>query len=140
MGTWGPESFENDSAMDWLDDLVQLDHDSFNFIISTLERSISSEMIYYGDRFADTYNIDTAIAAAEIVAALKGRPHKNLTKTIGEWVNNHRNYGNQYMIDLAIAAVTRALEVQEYRELWANPAIYDQWREVVSDLKIRLQA
>jgi hypothetical protein len=63
MGAWGPGSFENDSALDWVSELEQFD--DLHLVVSTLEQAIDDDLIRYGDGFVDTNNVDTAIAAAE---------------------------------------------------------------------------
>jgi hypothetical protein len=138
MGAWGPGSFENDSALDWADDLVQ--YNDLAWVVSTLEQAVDDYLIRYGDGFTDSATADNAIAAAEVVAALSGRPSEALPRVVIEWIHQHNLLVDTNIQALAIRVVNRALNTRELRDLWGEETDYDEWKRVVEDLKSRLQA
>jgi hypothetical protein len=60
-----------------------------------------------------------AIAAAEVVAALAGKPAPNLPPEVGEWVACNK-LPNRGLIEVAKRVVSRVLENSELKELWAE--------------------
>jgi Domain of unknown function (DUF4259) len=83
--------------------------------------------------------IDTAIAAAEVAAALKGYPSGALPTAIKEWIRSHNLYVDTNIIELAIRVINRALNTHELRDLWADQTEHDEWKRVVEDLRLRLE-
>jgi hypothetical protein len=72
MGAWGSDSFENDDASDWVADLCDApDHAAIVNTLSTVADIGASE-------YLEATDCSVGIAAAEVVAALKGVPNSNL--------------------------------------------------------------
>ena len=67
MGAWDATSFGNDTANDWAYDLEKCD--DLSYIESTLQ-----EVLDTGDDYLDSDPASEAIAAAEVLAWLRGRP------------------------------------------------------------------
>ncbi|WP_419964677.1 DUF4259 domain-containing protein [Pelomonas cellulosilytica] len=59
-GAWGPGSFENDGALDWIIDFARAP--SVEFVRSSLERALADGVI-------DSLHGQAALAAAEVVAS-----------------------------------------------------------------------
>lgn len=137
MSAWGTGSFENDSALDWMDKLE--DYRNIDLIKSTLVQAIDNDLVIYGDGFVDTAAVDTAIAAAEVVAALKDHPSEFLPTPIKEWIRNHNIYIDDNILELAIRVIKRASNTYELRDLWADPTEHNEWKRVVEDLRLRLE-
>lgn len=137
MSAWGSGSFENDNALDWVYDLQS--YDDLDFIVSTLEQANDHEFIRYGQGHVTTYTVDAAIAAAEVVAALCGRPSEVLPPALTKWIQSHSLPVDTNTIELAIRIVTRALNTHELRNLWGEQTDYDEWKRVVEGLILRLQ-
>lgn len=69
MGAWGSGSFENDDALDWLTDFCDdPDKGLIADALTTVAEMDDSE-------YLEAPDCCVAIAAAEIVAALKGAPN-----------------------------------------------------------------
>src|SRR5689334_5235570 len=82
MGTTGTGAFENDGAMDWAFKLTSL-RAGTTAIAAALKRANKT-------RPGATVELDDAaqgLAAAEIVAAGRGHPAKNLPGHVLEWVS-----------------------------------------------------
>jgi Domain of unknown function (DUF4259) len=78
MGTWGSDSFENDYALDWIAGFC--DAPCNELVLSALSRV--AEMDFFDDLKAPECSV--GIAAAEVVAALKGVPSPNLPAEANE--------------------------------------------------------
>lgn len=71
MGIWGSDSFENDDALDWIADFC--DAPAMELLSKALSRV--AEKDFFDCLAARECRI--AIAAAEVVAALRGAPNPN---------------------------------------------------------------
>ena len=75
MGTWGMGTFEDDDALDWLHDLEEQG-------LPILERALSMQLPEY----LSAPDGQVLLAAAEVVAAMKGSPADDLPDAIDDWL------------------------------------------------------
>jgi hypothetical protein len=131
MGTWDETSFGNDAANDWAYGLEGCD--DLSYIDATLQRIIDA-----GDEYLEGPDGDEAIAAAEVVAWLLGRPTpvNAYTKKVAEWVATHPIQPPPEVTQKAVSALDRILrQPSELLELWEGS---DRWTASVADLRARL--
>lgn len=76
-GAWESGSFDNDDAMDWVATCARSSGTSA--IGKTLEMSLESA-------YLEAPEASEAIAAAEVVAAARGKPSPKLPKALGAWL------------------------------------------------------
>lgn len=132
MGAWGMKSFENDEASDWLIDFEGSKE------IKQLEKTIS-QIIRDGAR-PDVPECAIAIAAAELVAALKGSPAEDLPDSANEWAKSQDRSRLNGLLDNAIMAVSKIKNGSELQESWKMSGALDGWLESVNDLEKRLSS
>lgn len=123
MGAWGKGSFDNDSALDWMGELVE--GDDLALVMETLALR--------GDA---TQGADV-LAAAEVVAALNGRPLDRLPEELGEWLVDKAALGRA-VTRKAIEAVEWVWGFSELRELWEDAGKLDAWGAELAKLRHRL--
>ena len=132
MGAWGHESFDNDDALDWIAELeasagIGAFSDAFNRVIEQAEEYIEAP------------ECSMAIAAAEVAAALGGKPCEHLPDEIAAWID-----GKPPLPPTIIEKAHRALDLilgeSELHELWEeNEDSFPKWLAAVKDLKSRLE-
>ena len=88
-----------DDALDWVNDFSN--QPSKGFIESTLKAAIES------DEYLEAPESSMAIAAAEVVAALRDAPHPTLPDEIQAVLSSSEITIDQSLIDLALKAVER---------------------------------
>lgn len=133
MGAWGAGSFENDDASDWIADFCE-DPDE-----GLISEALSAVAGMDADEYLEAPDCSVALAAAEIVAALKGSPDPQLPGEAGECVARLKSKAEPEMISLALRAVGRVKADSELKELWdesENPA---DWYSAVDGLEARLK-
>lgn len=129
MGAWGFQAFENDDALDWLEEL----------------EAGGAEVVRQGlDTVADGYieapDGSVAVAAAEITAAAQGNPNGDLPENVTVWVTAHGAELTAEDAQLALEAVVRvAGEESELAELW-DEADEPEWKESLDNLSESLLA
>ena len=131
MGAWDTSSFGNDTANDWaygLDDCTDL----------SLIESALYQVTNAGDEYIEASDGEEAIAAAEVLAWLRGNraPVNAYTEKIAIWVDAHPIVPPSTLVELAITVLDRLQrEPSELIELWAG---YSEWQTAMADLRVRL--
>jgi len=129
MGAWGVGNFENDDAGDWMWELEE--SAGTQLLISTLEAATK-------DGYLESPTSCSALAAAEIVAALKGRAAPNLPDDVGKWVATNATSVDGNLLRLARDAVLRIKDKSELQELWQETGDFAEWQRLLEDLLMRL--
>ncbi len=129
MGAWGPGNFENDHALDWLSNF--LGGEDEGPIYEALDVAVDQP-----DFDLDTSSSEAALAAAEVVAAMIGKPSPEAPEELVGWARGLEGAEiDPELTDLAARAVRRIRDHSELREHWDDePA----WLAAVDDLLGRL--
>lgn len=129
MGAWGFLPFENDDALDWLDELEGGGADVVRGALAKVNGG-----------YVEAPEGSIAVAAADITAACQGNPSGDLPENVADWVTAHGAEITAEDVELALEAVGRvAGEKSELAELW-DDADEPEWRESLEDLAERLRA
>jgi len=130
MGAWGTGAFDNDTACDWSNDLV--DAEDLSYVQSTLSSAHEVD-----DDELDADLGAEALAACEVIARLQGRSgRKNPnTEIVDQWVRTHPVKPPAELVKLATHVLDRVAEGSELAQLWRG----DQtWRASMQDLRKRV--
>lgn len=135
MGAWGIGAFENDDASDWVYELEQSND------LAVVEQALGDVAGASGDEEPDTVDSAAALAAAEVVALLRGRPGDGVPDDVTKWVATARPQAPPELTGLATAAVRRVLAGSELKDLWdeAGTEQSEEWEALLEDLLIRLE-
>jgi hypothetical protein len=128
MGAWGCGNWENDDAGDWV---YKLEESTGTDVVKQTLSKITAQADYL-----ESPDCCEALAAAEVVAALKGAPGKDLPEEVQKWVS--RNKFSPELLTLAVQAVTRIKSDSELKELWEESESTSDWLKAVNDLEARL--
>ena len=134
MGAWGIGTFENDDAVEWLDEL-QASADS-SVLQTTLEETEN------GEEYLEAPEGIHILCAGEIIAGLQGQSAPDLPDEARDWMQEHKLLDVSSLIPIATRKIDQVLDNgSELRELWQeNEADYRTWRENVLALKARLSS
>lgn len=127
MGAWGHQTFQNDSALDWIHEVVA----SRTTVLATLERVADAE----ADAYVDADDASAALAAAELVAAAHDRGDDRIPKKVAASLAPLRDDARAVPTACAMRAVRRVLASSELASLWADS---EDWRADVRELLLRL--
>ena len=133
MGVWGAGSFENDEAADWIADFCE-DPDE-GLLLNTFTTITEMEK----DGYLEASDCSACIAAAEVVAALKGAPHPNISSELKECVANLEMRVDRKKIDYALKALAVIKMDSELKELWDESQDSADWYAAMGDLETRLK-
>jgi Domain of unknown function (DUF4259) len=133
MGAWGSGSFENDDASDWIADFCdEPDKELISDALSTV-----AEM--GADEYLEAPECSVGIAAAEIVAALKGAANPDLPDDAKECVAKLNIKADPRMASLALKAIERIKTNSELKELWDEAESPNEWYSAIDNLETRLR-
>lgn len=133
MGAWGHGTFENDAALDWLGNLSE-------GTPSLVGDSLSAVAEAGEDQYLDADECCAVLAAADLVAAARGKGEDRLSQGARTWLAEHRATVAAVEIDLARRAVERVSGASELRELWDENGADTEWHADVRELLRRLSA
>lgn len=133
MGTWGSDSFENDEALDWVGDFC--DAPAKELVLNALSRV--AEMDFFDCLEASVCNV--GIAAAEVVAALKGAPNPNFPDEAMACLSRRTIVADSSLVHIALKAVERIKIDSELKEVWDESENPDEWYSAVGNLEVRLK-
>ena len=131
MGTWSVGSFGNDSAGDWVIDL--LENPTFQFIRETLEESIENP--------DESFLNENAIAAAETLCILSGvmpSDYKEVSHNLDRAVAILKEQPMPTDLkEMALHTVEMIEKDSELKELWEDD---EDWVMEIKELKQRLRS
>jgi hypothetical protein len=130
MGAWGVGTFENDDAGDWVYQLEEAN--DLDFVRDTLQAAADP------DGYLEAPTCSMALAAAEVVAALAGRPAPDLPEEVRTWVEAHRLTVLPDLRALSVQAVDQVAAGSELQELWAESEESAAWIGRLQELRSRL--
>ena len=132
MGAWGAGSFENDDALDWLGELSP--GDGWDPVRAALESIDAGEP---GEPPASSCT--RALAAAELVAAARGHPTKDVPASAARWLAAAGAPPPTDLVAQASAAVAAIRRASELRELFREAGDLRAWSAEMRRLDGRLK-
>jgi Domain of unknown function (DUF4259) len=133
MGAWGMGSFENDDAADWV---YEFEGSGASAVASALEQVSALAP----DEYLEAPEASVALAAAEIIAAVRDGDLSNLSESAREALTKHKtSFAGSALSDSARTAVERILAQSELRELWEEGEGGGGWLEAMAKLLARLR-
>jgi hypothetical protein len=135
MGAWGVGLFDDDSALDFLEELAQA-KDPLSLMNHSFKSAYASEYLEYDAAQS------VLVSAAAIDTLLYGTQHGVDLEDLDAWVQRNRDLKVATLKPLAVSAIRRVLsEGSELRELWSeNAKDYPTWRGGIESLAERLDS
>ena len=136
MGAWGVGVFENDDAHDWVSELGGAED------FGVIERALTAAATGAGDDDdgPDVTTASIALAAAEVVAALRGTPGM-LPEDATRWIATLRRPATPELAELARSAVLQIRTASQLKDGWTETrgSTGAYWEGLVDDLLARLE-
>jgi len=131
MGAWGIGAFENDDALDWVYELQEVHGTAL--LVSTLNSATAGG-------YLESPDSSMALAAAEVVASLNGKPPADLPEEVVVWVREQEEPMSGNLLEMAKTAVMRISTGSELKDLWEESGSLAEWTGYITDLLRRLNA
>ena len=127
MAAWGSRSFENEDAAAWLAELSAKSPDDLTKIFVAAD----------GPVYLEAPAASVVIAAAEIIAALKGCPPQGVPSEVVKWTAN-RPAPTPELQALALRALDRVRKNSELKDLWLEADGLNDWTAALQELQTRI--
>ncbi len=128
MGAWGINTFENDGALDWLGEFMDDPSEPMLLSAFTTERT-------GGASIAPELDGETVLAAAEVVASLRGHPALTNPEELADLPPLHVH---EDTASHALAAIDSILAGSNLKDCWEETNDHQQWLAAVEDIRARL--
>jgi hypothetical protein len=130
-GAWGPGTFDNDDALDWMH--LCTESKGSAVIAATLHTAMQPGVLEAPEGAA-------AIAAAEVVAAAKGKPGGTLPEELRHWLSRQPQQEIATLAPVAKRVLTKVMDpdMSELAQL-SSVSPDRQWAQAVAELEARLQ-
>lgn len=133
MGDWGNTIFEHDQVLDWVDEFER--QQDFRFVEETFNAVLSATYLEIDD-------CCDGLGAAEVIAAMNGKPTENLPAAMQKWLTIHPQKPSPDLITTArgVTLLVRNDAKSEARALYedAGEAEFNRWLTMVDDLLAHL--
>ena len=131
-GATGPGSFENDDAWDWVSRCTR---STGTRAIAIAFRKVS------GAPFVEAPEASAAVAAAEVVAAARGKVGVGFPDDLREWLRHQPIADIASLSPLAVGVVEQIANGpgSELQSLWKESKQYAHWQRNMQDLRARLR-
>ena len=134
MDAWDADALGNDTATDWLAEVVETT--DLGMILEAFDTVLSA-----GDDTVELQAGEEAIAAAELVAWLAGQPGKSgdHADMIETWIDENELEFTDSLAKKARRSIDRVFNnPSELREAWEEGEDFDDWKAELAKLKERL--
>nr|WP_295869815.1 DUF4259 domain-containing protein [uncultured Chitinophaga sp.] len=131
MGAWGTRNFENDGSQDWIFDVI--DSKDGGLVTDTLARIINHT------ETLETADCEEGLAAAELVAALMGKPSEDFPEDPLEKLDILNLIATKGLRTQAINAVNKITGTSEMKNYWEEAGQLEAWAAVQASLVKRLE-
>ncbi|GAC1651876.1 MAG: hypothetical protein NVS4B3_13290 [Gemmatimonadaceae bacterium] len=132
MGIWGADPFASDEALDWLQGLAP--GGGSEPAVAALR-----DLVGGSDPYLEAGRASVGLAAAELVAALRGCPHAALPEPARAWVAARPNaQPDGDTLSLAVRAVDYIVTSSQLSEIYSQRSDESAWRSALDDLRMRL--
>ena len=132
MSAWGISNFENDTALDWVSDVIQKKK------VNSLSDSIKEFISGFSPDETSLIECSKFLTIAETIAGLVGSPAEDFPEELNDWVESKYIKIEQSTIDASIKGVKLILEDSEAKEMYLDSGYFKAWEKAQNDLIKRL--
>lgn len=134
MSAWGISNFDNDTAIYWIQRLVEEEEDGL--LKNTIENFIKN---FRSDR-TDLIECSEFLAASEVVAALTGNPSDELPVELEDWIQSQYVQIDQAALEKCAKGVDQIIRDSELKEMFLDSGYFKSWDKEQRNLIKRLKS
>ena len=132
MSAWGISNFENDTALDWVNEIIQEQE------VTSMEESITSFVNDFSVEYTSLMDCSKFLTIAETLAALIGSPDEDFPEELKDWVESKYIKIEQSTIDNAKRGVKLIMTDSEAKEMYLDSGYFKSWEKAQRGLIKRL--
>ncbi|MFT5881686.1 MAG: hypothetical protein ACI9FG_000172 [Crocinitomicaceae bacterium] len=126
MAAWGTKTFEEDTANDWIQELID----------SEDAREFLSESLSIDPGYIEADQAAIVLAASETLIALLDEPRAGIPGELVDWVGDNECDDVSDLPEVALLALAKVLgKESELRDIWSDAEDFDEWLENVESMR-----
>jgi hypothetical protein len=126
MAAWGTKTFEEDTANDWIQELID----------SEDAREFLSESLSIDPGYIEADQAAIVLAASETLIALLDEPRIGVPGELVDWVGDNECDDVSELPEIALPALAKVLgKESELRDIWSDSEDFDEWLENVESIR-----
>ncbi|PQJ28392.1 DUF4259 domain-containing protein [Rubritalea profundi] len=126
MAAWGTKTFEEDTANDWIQELID----------SEDAREFLSESLSIDPGYIEADQAAIVLAASETLIALLDEPRIGVPGELVDWVGDNECDDVSDLPEVALPALAKVLgKESELREIWSDSEDFDGWLENIESMR-----
>ncbi len=137
MGTWGIKNFDNETASDFVYEILEGDH---HIIYETLERVYKVKQ----ETCLDARVCEEALVVMEFLAGANGNPSLELITEAQLWLRKNDPFNDLSrkekvrLLEKAVDVLMHITGNSELKALWERSGEYEKWLLIQDRLRARL--
>ena len=132
MSAWGISNFENDTALNWIDNLIE--HSDIDSINSTINIFVSD----FDPEETSLIECSKFLALVELLAGLRCNPNEDVPDELTDWIEGKYIEVNEDVVKKAKEGVALVLKDSEAKEMYWDSGYQKSWIEAQNSLIKRL--
>tara|TARA_B100000768_G_C11211866_1_gene346390 strand:+ start:236 stop:640 length:405 start_codon:yes stop_codon:yes gene_type:complete len=132
MSAWGISNFENDTALNWIDNLIE--HSDIDSINSTINIFVSD----FDPEETSLIECSKFLAVVELLAGLRGNPSEDFPDELTDWIEGKYIKVSEDVVNKAKEGVALVLKDSEAKEMYWDSGYQKSWVEAQNSLIKRL--
>lgn len=132
MSAWGISNFENDTALAWIETLVQ-DKEG-----SSIKQLVKDFVKNFDVEETTLIECSQFLAVAEVLAGLIGSPCEDFPTELNEWVESKYIKIEKDILTIAQDGVALVVKDSEAKEMFLDSGYFASWEKEQKDLIKRL--
>ena len=132
MSAWGISNFENDTALDWVSEIVE------GKDVNSLQNSIYAFLKDFSIEDTSLIECSKFLTIAETIAALIGSPDQDFPEELQDWIDLKYVKIDQFTIDKTVKGVKLIMTDSEAKEMYLDSGYFKSWEKTQKDLIKRL--
>lgn len=132
MSAWGISNFENDTALNWIENLIEYSD------IEAIDSIINNFVLNFDPEETSLIECSTFLTVAELIAGLLGHPSEDFPDELKDWIDNNYIETKKDVVDKAKKGVALILKDSEAKEMYWDSGYQKSWVKAQKNLIKRL--
>lgn len=126
MAAWGTKTFEEDTALAWISELID-SNDPREFLVDSLSTDPG---------YIEADQGSGILAACETLIAVLDEPRAGVPGELVDWVGYNESEDLSDLPEVAVIALDKVLaDESELREIWSESEEYEEWYANVEQMR-----
>lgn len=132
MSAWGINNFENNVALDWLEELIQSNG-------SEVKAFMNSFVQHFNPEETTLDNCFKFLAICELFAIINHNPADDLPSELLDWMERTYVENQKEPLEVCAKGLKLILKDSEIKEMYLDSEYYESWKEIQENLLKRLK-